>query len=89
MTSKIYCFVENNDWEGEKWNFYFEATEQQIDKLTELVDIPEIDDTYWIMDKTFTRKAVDKLLAKVDDSGYMPTHNWCGAFHRLIKYTGK
>ena len=52
MTSKIYCFVENNDWEGEKWNFYFEATEQQIDKLTELVDIPEIDDTYWIMDKT-------------------------------------
>ena len=57
--TKYFCFVENNDWEGETWFFYvpLEYEEDALDLLYQYEEHCKKEDfeneTYWIENKVF------------------------------------
>lgn len=73
-----YCFTENNDWEGESWNFYIPMTTDQAKNIKKIVN--KYDDAYGVYemdDETvYTEKMVDKLVKKGQE-GYMWSNNKC------------
>jgi hypothetical protein len=82
----IYCLVENNGWEGERWCFYFVMTELQLKQLTELVNTQNsINGTinYKILDKTFSRPEMLPLVEN-SHSGYLRYHNDCGTLTKEL-----
>lgn len=74
--------TETNDWEGESWNFYFEATPEKETALRELlVSIEPFSDSYELSDTRFPIDVVKTLLAygnDDDDCTYMDKHNYVG-----------
>ncbi len=77
---KYYKFTENNDWEGESWNFYLPLTDEQHQKLTEL--IVEMDETYRLAVKPLDESTVDAKHGK-GSTTYMDKHNKCGPVKEL------
>ena len=78
---KIYRFRENNDWEGESWDFFFYAEEELADKLQELLSLDE-DGIYELREYTKGPDALKVLLEEDGNTTYMDQYNWLG---RLIK----
>lgn len=71
-------FKENNEWEGETWCFYIptEGNEKQIDRLAELIQESNLEDTYTVGNELISEIEVDALV-KHGGSGYMNNHNKC------------
>ena len=71
---KYIKFTENNDWEGESWNFYLEldGNEKEIKKLQELLTDYEIND--FALRNEFDESDVD-ILVKHTDSSYLHYEN--------------
>lgn len=69
---KIRRFTEENDWEGETWNFYIQGTEAQFMHLQDVISDNLLG--YTLSDETYS---VDELkqLIKYTSSGYMDRHN--------------
>ena len=75
--------TENNDWEGESWNFYFEATpekEAALRDLLRMIDELGYSDSYELSDKRFTHDTVKTLIEHANDGDctYMDEHNYVG-----------
>jgi hypothetical protein len=73
----FYHINENNDWEGEDWNFYLvqEGNELFIERLKEAIaKFDEYGETLEISDKLVSEKEVDTLV-KHSKSGYMAYYN--------------
>lgn len=71
---QFYCLVENNDWEGETWKFYFpvEGNEKETKKLNKFID----GENYILSEKIYTEEEVDILCTEcLNHITYMPTHN--------------
>lgn len=68
-----YKFTENNDWEGETWNFYILLTQAEYEHLATLVD-----DEVYELSGPIEEEYIDKKVKYQDDDGYMPKHNKCG-----------
>lgn len=71
-----YKFTENNDNEGERWNFYLLLTNAEYEHLSQLVD-DYGDESYTLHSKVFTEDQVNILVENGDD-GYMPSDNKIG-----------
>lgn len=67
-----YKFTEDNDHEGERWNFYILLTNLEYKHLEELLDEYD-DESYTLHSKVFTEDQVDILVENADDDGYMPS----------------
>lgn len=87
MTNKTYFkFVENNEWEGEKWNFYIPLSEKEHNHLVELLDQL---DTFFNEGNPYSLKGAVKE-SKVDEKvanssgGYMAKHNKISSFKKDI-----
>lgn len=75
--------TENNEWEGERWNFYFTASPEIDAELHALIDAIG-DDSYEISDKRFTPDVVKVLLENANDEcTYMDAHNYVGELTSL------
>ncbi len=78
--TQFYRFTENNDNEGETWDFYFPMTEEEakhfygvfIQAETEVNDFPYS----FEHDDILSEKEID-VLVKHSRSGYMAYHNKC------------
>ena len=71
-------FTEENDHEGETWNFYIpvEGNEEAIEKLRELLEPAEF---YDLSEETFPEFEIDILVKHTaEDNGYNPAHNLLG-----------
>lgn len=68
-------YEEYNDNEGEDWNFYLQAegNEKEIEKLKNLIDEAEQQETYRITN--FLPENEVDILVKHSDSGYMMFEN--------------
>ena len=75
--TKLYCFTENNQWEGEQWDFFVRLTEKQHEELSLLLEELDNDETYSISDRTYTDEEV-KVLIENAREGYMDSHNYAG-----------
>lgn len=75
QAKQLYRFREENDNEGETWNFYVYLTEQEHD---EIVQVIAEDECYSIQPET---RSLAKIAALVEDAdincnGYMPQHQF-------------
>jgi hypothetical protein len=72
-------FTEENDWEGETWDFYLQidGNETELDRLHALV-YSQFEENGWSSfefgDEILSEEEVDTLV-KWGDSGYLPYHN--------------
>lgn len=72
-----YTFEENNEWEGETWNFHVPLTKEQRDSIAHIIEsTDEFDSPYHISNYTLSEKEVDNKVKK-SRSGYMKFHNKC------------
>lgn len=71
---KFYQFTEENDWEGEAWNFYIPADGNK-DAIALLSKAIEEEEDYIIRDEMVDEVAVDILLEQDNEIGYMAKHN--------------
>ena len=77
---KILNLVEINDWEGETWNFFFWASEEneaRLRKILEDLELKNIGD-YSIEDDGYTMEDVEKFLKRKSHTGYMDEFNFLG-----------
>jgi len=67
-------FIEENDWEGETWNFYipFKGNEEAIKKLAVRIRNSE---SYTLVQTPISEKEVDILVKHDNFKGYMAREN--------------
>jgi len=73
-------FTENNDWEGETWNFFVPLSPEQHEKIKNLIEsVEDFDSPYEIGDEAYTESYVDKLISSRNNTrtGYMKLYNKC------------
>ena len=76
---KLYKFTENNDWEGEEWEFFVLLADGEHAVLVELLEkVGEYNESYTLSEETFTEEEVRVLVDNADEEGYMPSHNYAG-----------
>lgn len=78
-------FTECNEWEGERWYFYFEATPEKESTLRELLlAIEPHTNSYSLSDKRFPIDVVKTLIEHANDScTYMDAHNYVGELNSV------
>ena len=79
-SKRYFRFTENNENEGENWNFYVPLTEAQREKLAALINGSE---AYFLSDKPLTEEAVYKKLRRPCRTGYMCDENKCSSKFKL------
>ncbi len=90
VANKSYMrFTEQNEWEGETWNFYIpvEGNEKELKKLKKLVDeieAREQNGQYTMGEKLYDEKTVD-VLCENSEGGYMSVHNKLKGLLKLPK----
>jgi hypothetical protein len=74
-------FTENNEWEGEEWNFWIPVTgnESAIEQVRQLIADSE---TYSLSEKTFPESEVKHLVKHASD-GYMASDQIASGFKTL------
>lgn len=84
---EYYLFTENNDWEGEIWNFYIPMTKAHRDAIENLIQsTDEYDCPYTISNFTYTENEVDVIVENAEDEGYMPSDIKCEPINpRLVE----
>lgn len=72
-------FVEDNEWEGETWHFYFPLEENE-EAMWYMIERFDLDEGYlgnFYFDEDVPEEEVDVLVKHADDTGYMAQHNKC------------
>lgn len=79
MSKFYFCFTENNDWEGETWNFYLPLTTEQYRKIDAAIANEEYNECYKLYSTAYLEEEIDDLVES-DNSNctYMAAHNKCG-----------
>lgn len=69
-------FTENNDWEGESWNFWLQLddNEEEIEKLNQFLTKNDVGEAYELDMTPVSEEEVDTLV-KHSRSGYMTYEN--------------
>lgn len=70
-------FIENNDWEGEKWHFYIPVAgnEDVMDRFKEIVNAVNDEDGMYELGREYLKEEEVDTLIRFGDTGYMPYHN--------------
>ena len=67
----IYIFTEDNDWEGESWNFLVSLTKEEYHHLKNAIDW----DIYSIEESSLTPEDVEDFISRMgDENSYMPEY---------------
>lgn len=84
---EYYIFTENNEWEGEIWNFYIPMTKSHRDAVDALIQSSdEFDSPYSISTHTLSESEVEDLTDDADEDGYMPSDIKCEPINpRLVE----
>jgi len=70
-------FTENNDWEGESWNFYIpvEGNEIEIERLRDLINTQDDEMCFEMNEDTFLTEEEVDILVDNATHGYFPSDN--------------
>ena len=77
MSRKYVMFTENNDWEGESWDFFiqYDGNEEELKALYDNIHLHDLSETYELnLSKIIPEYEVDFVLKYAKD-GYMMSHN--------------
>lgn len=79
---KYMMFTENNEWEGETWNFFIpiEGNEAVIEKIRKLI---RGNSAYELGEPVWTQSEVEKLLRKPSRTDYINEFNLVSAVNDL------
>lgn len=72
--TKCYKFTEYNSWEGERWNFFIDMTEEQHERLKGLL---KGNSAYQLSDKDYSSDEVNTLIENAQ-LGYLWTDSYLG-----------
>lgn len=77
---RLLKLTEYNDWEGETWNFFFWASEEDEHKLRDALFLmaPEISEAYTLDGKSYTKAEVEAFLKIDNEYGYMAPYQFLG-----------
>jgi len=85
MVSQSYFrFIENNDHEGEVWNFFVPLTPEQAAQIRALVDDWEC---YELEERTYSEAEVEQFLQHRSSTTYMTEYNRCAPLFVAIPDT--
>jgi len=79
----IYRFRENNELEGETWDFFFTATPEQQADLATIIEQNGLDEEHECTDKVYTRQEVDVLVENARN-GYFDSHEYIGTLTKPL-----
>lgn len=78
MTQMYYRFIENNDHEGEIWNFFVPLTPTQVEQIRALVEVEGWEECYKLEERTYTEAEVQAFMTHESSTTYMAQYNRCG-----------
>lgn len=80
---EFYKFTENNDWEGESWNFYIALSREEHNQLNKLLESCPTE-SYELDPSPIKEKEVD-VLVNNSDVGYIKFENKANKFQPFPK----